>query len=68
TTMEMSMSIQPETAPARGLDDEKRLAHVLYILHALAPFTADAAIAAFLAALVRETGLPLSGAPDARHP
>ncbi len=35
---------------------------------ALAPFTADAAIAAFLAALVRETGLPLSGAPDARHP
>ncbi len=34
------MSIQPETAPARGLDDEKRLAAILYLLHALAPFTA----------------------------
>ncbi|WP_413876081.1 3-deoxy-D-manno-octulosonic acid transferase [Albidovulum sp.] len=35
---------------------------------ALAPFAADAAIAAFLAALARETGLPLTGADDAVHP
>jgi uncharacterized membrane protein len=35
------MSIQPAaTAPAKDLGDEKRLAHVLYGLHAAAPFTA----------------------------
>ena len=34
------MSTEPATTPARNLDDDKRLAHVLYILHALAPFTA----------------------------
>ena len=33
------MSTQP-VDPARGLEDEKRLAHILYLLHALAPFTA----------------------------
>jgi len=35
-----AMSTEPSTTPARNLDDDKRLAHVLYILHALAPFTA----------------------------
>lgn len=35
---------------------------------ALAPFTAETAIAAYLAAFARETGLPLKGAPDAVHP
>ncbi len=35
---------------------------------ALAPFAVDAAIAAFLAALARETGLPLTGVTDAVHP
>lgn len=35
------MSLEPAaTAPARDLNDEKRLAHVLYLLHAAAPFTA----------------------------
>ena len=35
------MSPEPAaTAPARDLNDEKRLAHVLYFLHAAAPFTA----------------------------
>ncbi len=34
------MSTDPTPNPARGIEDEKRLAHVLYILHALAPFTA----------------------------
>ena len=34
------MSIDPAANPGRSLEDEKRLAHVLYILHALAPFTA----------------------------
>ncbi len=34
------MSIQPAPAAARSLDDEKRLANILYLLHALAPFTA----------------------------
>ena len=34
------MSIEPAAAPGRTLEDEKRLAQVLYILHALAPFTA----------------------------
>ena len=35
------MSLEPAaTAPARDLNDEKRLAHVLYFLHAAAPFTA----------------------------
>jgi uncharacterized membrane protein len=35
---ETAMSTEP--VPARNLEDDKRLAHVLYILHALAPFTA----------------------------
>ena len=34
------MSTDPTANPGRSLEDEKRLAHVLYILHALAPFTA----------------------------
>ena len=34
------MSTDPAASPGRSLEDEKRLAHVLYILHALAPFTA----------------------------
>ena len=34
------MSLEPAAAPGRALDDEKRLAQVLYVLHALAPFTA----------------------------
>jgi uncharacterized membrane protein len=34
------MSIEPAAAPAPKLDDEKRLAQILYLLHALAPFTA----------------------------
>jgi uncharacterized membrane protein len=34
------MSTDPTASPGRDLEDEKRLAHVLYILHALAPFTA----------------------------
>jgi uncharacterized membrane protein len=34
------MSIEPAAAPARDLGDEKRLATILYVLHALAPFTA----------------------------
>jgi uncharacterized membrane protein len=34
------MSTEPAATPGRSLDDDKRLAHVLYILHALAPFTA----------------------------
>ena len=34
------MSTDPTASPGRSLEDEKRLAHVLYILHALAPFTA----------------------------
>ncbi len=34
------MSADPAAAPDRNLDDEKRLAQILYLLHALAPFTA----------------------------
>jgi uncharacterized membrane protein len=34
------MSIEPAAIPARDLGDEKRLATILYVLHALAPFTA----------------------------
>ena len=34
------MSTDPTASTGRNLEDEKRLAHVLYILHALAPFTA----------------------------
>lgn len=34
------MSTDPTANPGRSIEDEKRLAHVLYILHALAPFTA----------------------------
>jgi uncharacterized membrane protein len=34
------MSTDPAAAPDRNLDDEKRLAQILYLLHALAPFTA----------------------------
>ncbi len=34
------MSTDPVAAPDRNLDDEKRLAQILYLLHALAPFTA----------------------------
>ena len=34
------MGTEPVTSGTRDIADEKRLAHVLYILHALAPFTA----------------------------
>ena len=34
------MSFEPASATARDLANDKRLTHVLYILHALAPFTA----------------------------
>lgn len=34
------MSTEPVPSGTRDIADEKRLAHVLYILHALAPFTA----------------------------
>jgi uncharacterized membrane protein len=49
------MSTEPAAAPARTLDDEKRVAHVLYILHLLAPFTAWllAAVAVILGAYNR---------------
>ena len=49
------MSIEPAAAPARTLEDEKRVAHVLYILHLLAPFTAWllAAVAVILGAYNR---------------
>jgi len=50
------MSIEPAAAPARTLEDEKRVAHVLYILHLLAPFTAWllAAVAVILGAYNRD--------------
>jgi uncharacterized membrane protein len=49
------MSIEPAAAPVRTLEDEKRVAHVLYILHLLAPFTAWllAAVAVILGAYNR---------------
>jgi uncharacterized membrane protein len=52
---EKTMSIEPAAAPARTLEDEKRVAHVLYILHLLAPFTAWllAAVAVILGAYNR---------------
>ena len=34
------MSTAPAASPERDLDDDKRLAQILYLLHALAPFTA----------------------------
>jgi uncharacterized membrane protein len=34
------MSTDPTAAPARNFDDDKRLAQILYLLHAAAPFTA----------------------------
>lgn len=34
------MSIQPAATPGRDLESDKRLTHILYLLHALAPFTA----------------------------
>jgi len=50
------MSIEPAAAPVRTLDDEKRLAHILYFLHLLAPFTAWllAAVAVILGAYHRD--------------
>jgi 3-deoxy-D-manno-octulosonic-acid transferase len=51
----------------RLADPAVREAQAEAAARALAPFAADAAIAAFLAALSRETGLPLTGVPDAVH-
>ena len=34
------MSLTPQASPGRDIESDKRLTHVLYILHALAPFTA----------------------------
>jgi uncharacterized membrane protein len=34
------MSTDPAAAPQVNIDDDKRLTNVLYLLHALAPFTA----------------------------
>ena len=49
-------------------DPGRQRAQAAAAARALAPFTADAALAAFLAALSRETGLALTGVPDAVHP
>ena len=51
------MSTEP-AAPGRNLDDDKRLTQILYILHALAPFTAWLlAVIAIILGMARREGV-----------
>lgn len=52
------MSTAPAAAPGRNLDDDKRLAQILYLLHALAPFTAWLlAVVAVILGMARREGV-----------
>ena len=52
------MSTGPVAAPGRNLDDDKRLTQILYLLHALAPFTAWLlAVVAIILGMARRDGV-----------
>lgn len=65
--LEVSDEATLAAAVLRLADPRAQQAQAAAAARALAPFTADAAIDAFLSALAGETGLALKDAPDAVH-